>query len=113
MYNQWQNQNYNMNSMNTNLVRVTSLEDAIMRTNQYGSEMVYFHQDKNVFYLVRMDINGRKTWQEFPYTVPDQNNSIPATKADMQTLIARIEALEAKLGAEVNVDAQPIGQHSV
>ena len=88
-----------------NVIRVTSIEDAIMRTNQYGSEMVYFHQDKNVFYLVKMDMNGRKTWQEFPFTVPNQNDVVPATKGDMQTLLARIEAIEAKLGTEVKTDA--------
>ena len=86
----------------SNVIRVTSLDEAIMRTSVRNSEMVYFDQDKNVFYIVKVDMNDRKTWQEFPYTVPNQDNAIPASKADMQALLERITALEAKVGMEVS-----------
>ena len=70
----------------TNAIFVTSLEEAIMRTTIKGSEMIYFHQDKPVFYRVKMDVEGRKYWQELYY------NSNP-TSDDFVT----IKYLEDKL----------------
>ena len=34
----------------TNVAYVTSLEEALIRTTQFNSDMIYFNQDKNEFY---------------------------------------------------------------
>lgn len=44
-----QRQRWNMN-LNTNVYLVTSLEEALMRTNACPSDMVYFHQDLDIMY---------------------------------------------------------------
>ena len=81
--------------LNTNAAFVTSLDEALIKTNDRNSDMIYFHQDKNEFYRVKVDAEGRKSWAIFAYTLPDQENTSPATKADILALVARIEALEA------------------
>lgn len=79
---------------NTNKIYVTSLEDALSRTGTRGSEMVYFHQDANEFYVVKTDVDGRKSWMGFTYNIPNQDATMPATKADLKELLSRIEKLE-------------------
>lgn len=78
----------------TNAIFVTSLEEALIKTNERNSDMIYFHQDKNEFYRVKVDAEGRKSWAAFPYNLPSQEDNTPATKADIQALVARIEVLE-------------------
>lgn len=97
MYNQfgWQPQ------ITSNVVTVTSLEEAIMKTTTRNSDMVYFHQDQNVFYRVKVDFDGRKTWAQFDYNVPDPNLNVPATKADIQALAERLSKIEAMNNVEV------------
>lgn len=92
---------------NTNKIYVTSLEDALNRAASRGSEMVYFHQDANEFYVVKTDADGRKSWMGFQYVIPNQDANTPATKADINSLIERIEKLEGK--GEVSVDAKSNG----
>lgn len=87
-------QPYPTSHVNTNKIYVTSLEDALNRSSTRGSEMVYFHQDANEFYVVKTDVDGRKTWMGFAYSVPNQDDNIPATKADLKALLDRIEKLE-------------------
>lgn len=101
--------NYPSNQMplNTNLAFVTSLDEALARSNSRGSDIVYFHQDKDVFYRVKVDMEGRKSWMEFAYTSPNPALTTPATKADIQELLARIEKLEGK--GEVSTDAKSNG----
>lgn len=80
--------------LNTNAIFVTSLEEALIKTDMRNSDMIYFNQDKNEFYRVKVDMEGRKSWAVFLYTLPNQEDNAPATKADIQALVARIEALE-------------------
>jgi hypothetical protein len=61
-----------------------------------GSEMVYFHQDANEFYVVKTDGDGRKSWMGFNYTIPNPDINTPATKADLKEIITRLERLEGK-----------------
>lgn len=79
----------------TNAIFVTSLEEALIKTTERNSDMIYFHQDKNEFYRVKVDLDGRKSWAAFPYSSTNQEENAPATKADIQSLTARIEILEA------------------
>ena len=86
---------------NTNIYKVTSLEEAIMKSNVRNTEMVYFHQNKDEFYCIRIDVNGNKTWQVFTYNVPNTSANIPVMKSDYDALVARLETVENKL-KEVN-----------
>lgn len=83
-------------SANTNVYKVTSLDEAIMKTNTRNSEMVWFNQSKDEFYCVRVDMNGNKSWQIFNYTIHTTNYNMPVMKSDYDALVARLEALEAK-----------------
>lgn len=80
--------------LNTNAAFVTSLDEALIKTTERNSDMIYFHQDKNEFYRVKVDLEGRKSWAIFQYVLPNQEENAPATKADIMSLLARIEALE-------------------
>lgn len=95
---------------NTNVLRVTSLDEAIMKTNSRNSEMVYFHQTKDEFYIVRVDSNGNKSWQTFPYTIPNLAQNVPVMRADFDNFVTRLEALEAKFKEVKN---EPDGQNTV
>lgn len=120
----YQQGNYNVgfNSplrLSTNIIFVTSLEEALSKTTERPSDMMYFHQDKNEFYRVKVDMDGRKSWATFPYSSPNPDENTPATKADIQLLVSRIEALEAakeskpKKKKEVNDNAESNGQCQV
>jgi hypothetical protein len=108
--NSWNNPNWGTpysQQPNTNKVYVTSLDDALSRMAPRGSELVYFHQDANEFYVVRTDPDGRKSWVGFTYTVPNQDLNTPATKADLKEVLERLEKLEKK--GEVISDGQSDG----
>ena len=78
----------------TNIELVTSLEEALIRTNQRNSDMLYLDQNKPILYRVKVDVNGINSHLQLPYTLPNQANNVPATQADIQRLLERIEALE-------------------
>lgn len=102
--------------LNSNVVVVTSLEEALIRTSECNSDMVYFHQDKNEFYRIKVDSEGRKSWAAFPYSLHNQEDTTPATKADIRDLITRVEALEAQnknKKKEVTNNAESNGQSTV
>lgn len=110
--NNWYNTNAAMpQSMNTNVYKVTSLDEAIMKTNARNSEMVYFNQGKDEFYCIRVDMNGNKTWQIFSYSIPNVNNNIPVMKSDYDALVSRLEGVEARLKEIYN--NEPDGQKPV
>ena len=90
----WPNANYNPPQNSTNKIYVTSLDEALNKVAPRCSEMVYFHQDTNEFYVVKTDMDGRKSWLGFQYMVPNQDANIPATKADINSLLERIERIE-------------------
>ena len=52
---------------NSNIIRVMSLDEALMRNNVPGSENVYFDQDRDVFYRIRTEWDGRKLFGTFSY----------------------------------------------
>lgn len=98
-------------SMTTNVIKVTSLEEAVMQTNRRPSDMIYFNQDKDEFYNVKVDYEGRKTWATFVFTVPNPMENAPVTRADFSALVAKVNDIEAKLGG--NINAEPTGQNTV
>lgn len=98
------NFNLGFNQAFTNIIYVTSLDEALMKTNNRNSDMIYFDQDKDIFYRVKVDFEGRKTWAQFSYTAPNNEENIPATKADIKYLLTKIERLEQKVSIEVEVE---------
>lgn len=110
------NQNWWQPQVTSNVITVTSLEEAIMRSTTRNSDMTYFHQDQNIFYRVKVDMEGRKTWAQFNYNVPDPNTNVPATRADIQALadrIAKLENLNMNGNVEVNNNVEFNGQNNV
>lgn len=97
----------NFNSFNSfnnrnlsNIIMVTSLEEALYRTTERGSDMLYVHQTEPVFYRVKVENDGRKTWSEYPYNVPSANDTRPVTKSEFDALLEKVSALEKKLCTE-------------
>ena len=93
------------NAPMTNVIKVTSLDEAIVQTNRRPSDMVYFNQDKDEFYNVKVDYDGRKSWATFTYTVPNPDANAPASKAEVSALAERISAMESKLGGVLNAES--------
>lgn len=89
----------------TNMVFVTSIEEALYRATQRNSDMVFFDQDRPIFYRVKVDNDGRKSWMQFEYAAPDVAKSTPVTQAEFQSFIARLEAIEKSLNPEVTENA--------
>lgn len=92
MFNNWPYQNQ---QPFTNIVYVMSLDEALMKADRRPSDMVFFHQDRNEFYRVKVEMDGRKTWATFPYSIPEQTD-VPVVKKEFDALVARISALEDK-----------------
>ncbi len=98
----------NYNPVQTNIIRVTGLDEAIMRTTRPGSEVLYIHQDRDEFYIVKVDFDGRKSWATFNFSVPNPDATAPVTRADLTVLVNRLEELEKKVNGGVT-DAEPVG----
>lgn len=117
MNNNYFNNGYGMGSysgyspMTTNVIKVTSLEEAIMQTNKCPSNMIYFNQDKDEFYNVKVDYDGRKTWATFVFALPNPDEGAPVTRADFTALVAKVQEIETKLGGTNNAELN--GQDSV
>ena len=104
-YNHWQTTPSYQNVMyNTNVYLVTSLDEAIMRTTQYGSDMVYFDQNKPVFYRIKVDMEGRKSWNVFDYVVPKPEDVKPVTASDLKPIMDRLLKLEQLLVIKENAN---------
>lgn len=94
-FNTWNDTSYYNHQPSTNIVYVSNAEEALVMSNNRGSDNVYFDRSRPVFYRVKVDYDGRKSWAEFPYTVPcdDTNNS----KQEIDKLRADIEELKKLL----------------
>lgn len=79
----------------TNVAYVMSAEEALIRTTQFGSDMIYFNQDRNEFYRVRVEMDGRKSFLVFTYTLPNSGQS--AETLTLEGLATRIGKLEKLL----------------
>lgn len=118
MFNQqnWNNaSSYGMPPYNSqlvsNIVYVTGPEEAVMRATQRNSDGVYFDQNKPVFYRVKVDFDGRKTWAAFPYNVDnvDNNATGPVSREEFAALVNEVKELKSKLTTEANTNEQSNG----
>lgn len=85
------------NQPRTNKLLVTSLDEAIAKSNERNSETVYFDQGRPVIYIVKVDMNGVKSWAHLDYSTGHQDTNAPATKADINQLTGKLEDLFNKL----------------
>ena len=85
------NTNYWTPQLRTNKILVTSLEEAIAKSGERNSEMYYFDQSKPVIYVVKVDMNGMKSWAQLLYTTPNEQTNTPATKADIEALSSKLD----------------------
>jgi hypothetical protein len=106
------NQPYMSSQFNTqvtsNIIRVVSLDDAIMRTPNRPCDIVYFNQDKDEFYRVKVDLYGKKTWAAFLFNAPAQLDNTPVTRAEYEQLVAKVETLMRGGGSNVESDGQNV-----
>jgi hypothetical protein len=97
MFTNWNNQNYNYQP-STNIVYVTGPDEAVMRATNRGADEVFFDQSKPVFYRVKVDYDGRKSWAQFSYNadnVTPVNNSV--SREDFEALAKKVEELKAMI----------------
>ncbi len=87
----------------TNKLVVTSLDEAMMRSSELNSDTVYFDQNKDVLYNVKVDSRGYKTCDTYKVSKADaadsntSNNEILAIKTNMTELSNRVDMLTSKL----------------
>lgn len=113
--NNWNNQ-YAYNNWDrptTNIQYCTSLEEALSRCNLRGTENVFFHQDQQIFYRIKVEQDGRKYWQGFQYGPMTQIDNTPVVRQDLAAFDDRLKAIENMLfKGDVN-DEQSDGQVSI
>ena len=85
--------------MISNKLLVTGLEDALSRNVPPNSEFVYFHQDKDLLYVVNTDATGKKTYLTLAITKHEEQPPVEyVPKADFEALAKQVEEL-VKRGA--------------
>ena len=77
---------------NTNVIFVTSAEEAIMRTPN-DADMMYIDQNRPVMYRVIADMWGRKSVAEYPYNIPNLEESSTVSRTEFNELVAKVESL--------------------
>lgn len=90
----WSQPAYNAPSTprNSNVILVTGPDEAIMRTPN-DADMLYIDQSKPIMYRVVSDTFGRKSLAEYPYVVPNVENNAPVSRAEFDSLVAKVNAL--------------------
>lgn len=94
----------------TNHIYVTSLEDALARSVEPNSEIVYLHQDKPLLYNVRTDMMGKKTYTVLELKPPIAEN-ITENKTEIQSEVPTIDTsmfVSKKEFEEFKATVQPI-----
>jgi len=86
---------------NSNVILVTGPDEAVMKTPN-DADMLYIDQNKPIMYRVVSDMFGRKSLAEYPYVVPSSDNTAPVTRAEFESLVARISALEPQTEVKEN-----------
>lgn len=92
----------------SNIFRVVSLEDAILKTPGRPCDMVYFNQDRDEFYRVRVDMYGKKSWVTFTFNVPTSAPNSVVSREEFDALVAKVNSLT---GGTQNAESN--GQNAV
>ena len=85
----------------TNKIFVTSLEDALNRFSEANSEVVYLHQDENLLFEIKTDMQGKKTFKVYSLSAyqPVEEKTAPTedfvTRKEFDELLGRFEELKA------------------
>ena len=86
-------------SIRTNKIFVTSLEDALNRNAEPNSEVVYLHQDQNLLFEIKTDMQGRKTYQTYQFAPYKAESTAPVeaptfvTKKEFDELVQKVNEL--------------------
>lgn len=84
----------------TNKIFVTSLEDALNRFSEANSEILYLHQDENLIFEIKTDVQGKKTFKVFqlsPYQPVEEKNARTdefVTRKEFEELLNKFEELK-------------------
>lgn len=77
----------------TNMLIVTSLEEALLRPAEPNSNMFYIDQDKPLGYKVMTDMQGKKTYKTFDLVEhaenPKTGDSEHLTRADVEEIVKK------------------------
>lgn len=95
---------YSAPPRNTNVILVTSADEAVMRTPN-DADMLYIDQNRPVMYRVVSDMWGRKSLAEYPYIVPNSEQSANVTREEFNALVAKVDALTNPVKQEVITNA--------
>ena len=87
----------------TNKVFVTSLDDAMARAVEPNSETLYLHQDRNLIFDIKTDMQGKKTWKayEFKEYVEQEKTPVNAQQMQPQDFVSKetFEAFKSEMKA--------------
>ena len=87
----------------TNKVFVTSLDDAMARAVEPNSETLYLHQDRNLIFDIKTDMQGKKTWKayEFKEYVEQEKTPVNAQQMQPQDFVSKetFEAFKSEIKA--------------
>lgn len=87
----------------TNKVFVTSLDDALSRYAEPNSDMIYLHQDENLLFEIKTDMQGRKVYKALKFeeyspqpNTPTEETNNYVTREEFEKLQAEINSLKSK-----------------
>lgn len=92
-----QPQNASPTQVRTNKIFVTGLQDALSRSIDPNSDVVFFDQDKDIMYNIKSDAYGKKTHLVIDLSLhqePDPVQVQEEYKKQIEELRTRVEALE-------------------
>ena len=92
---------------NTNVILVTSADEAVMRTPN-NADMLYCDQSRPVFYRVVSDAFGRKSIAEYTYTVPDANSTQGVSRTEFDALVKKVQELTDSVNSGGVVNDKPV-----
>ena len=101
-YPQFATQQISGPQIKSNRILVTGLQEALSKPCDFNSEMYYWDQSKPVIYVIRTNDRGIKEWAEIPYTISNQLDSTPATKAELNELRSEFAKLKGIIAGERN-----------
>lgn len=104
-----QSQNQSIMPPKSNMIFVTSAEDALNRYAEFNTDIVYYHQDQPFGFQVKTDMQGKKSIQPFkmiPCTLEEMQAEIQGvTKAQMADYVTQEQFNKRMIAMENKIDA--------